>query len=203
MMAPLPNPLNTVPKSSLETLLYSLTESPVQPSNIKVQPTHALTIESPVPEITDLLPSESINKEFLIKQNVHVLTLDSLDSIVPYQNTDIMTGEALETTTLVSMAAESNTNEVTSVSIVSETPSSAKVEESSNPSQVTLQSFLEAISQSRVEDAKVDLQDGSINEGPFLLPFRTTLRTTTLATTTTTTSIPPETTTAGKYWLIT
>ncbi len=142
--------------------------------------------------------SENSNMDFLHHQD-NVGSLDHIDTALASGNSVSIANEAQESTTIPPQDGPM-INETSPARNQSESPTLVEVEETSSPGHVTLQSFLEAISQNRLEDPKVEPTQNSVTEGPFLLPFRTTLRTTTIATTTTTTQ---ETTTAGKPWLIT
>ena len=184
----LPNPLNTIPKTSLDMLLNSLTESS------GVEPSTARTMEPQEPLATvmkELLSSENSNKDFLQKDDSFLNSLGQVNTLILQANSMNPTDNST-----ASVSAE----EVVEEEIVAIDPPvspgpGGEVSEASSPGHVTLQSFLAAISQSREEDTKQDL-----TEGPVLLPFRTTLRTTTTTTTTPTTTTMLQTTTKGKLW---
>jgi hypothetical protein len=158
---------------------------------------HAIKAE--VAEIKEMSQTENANKGFLLKQdggvagiasyNSSLLTIDNTTSYIEMAYTNSTTIPVLHDDRLSDEALTSSGFEPLSIGGIPETSSSGHV---------TLQSFLDAISQSRVEDMKVDRQDSVTEGAPFLLPFRTTLRTTTISTTSTTTI---ETTTAGKLGL--
>jgi hypothetical protein len=197
---PILDPLKTVPKASLDTLLSSLTGSHSQGMQSSLEEkTDFHAIKAEVAEIKEMSRTENANKGFLLKQdggvagissyNSSLLTIDNTTSYIELAYTNSTTIPVLHDDRLSDEALTSSGFEPLSIGGIPETSSSGHV---------TLQSFLDAISQSRVEDTKVDWQDSVTEGAPFLLPFRTTLRTTTISTTSTTTI---ETTTAGKLSL--
>ena len=201
----LPNPLNTIPKTSLDMLLNSLTESS------GVEPSTARTMEPQEPLATvmkELLSSENSNKDFLQKDDNFLNSLGQVNTLILQANSmnptdnstasvsaeEVVEEEIVAIDPPVSPGPGGEASSPGPGGEVSPGPG-GEVSEASSPGHVTLQSFLAAISQSREEDTKQDL-----TEGPVLLPFRTTLRTTTTTTTTPTTTTMLQTTTKGKLW---
>jgi len=177
MPVSLPHPFNQVPKSSLHLLLTSLTEEPT--------PLQTSTASDGIKEFSH---GEISNKDFLQQLDIPIAVGSAHVESFEHNGTTIQhTEESQENVTMIPLLRESLAKDVTSA--INES------EETSSTAHVTLQSFLAAISQSRVEDSKVNPSD-SVTDGPVLLPFKTTLRTTTVSTTTTATTTTPETTTA-------
>jgi len=195
MASPLGNPLNSVPKTSIDLLLNSLTETPSK----VIQSSLERTTESPPNRAEASVVKDMSQHDYFDKgqkqDSVFIGFPHFNNSLPPVDRTISYTEKMYANVTAIPVLSEERSTEVTLANSGFETLTLGSVLETSSTGHVTLQSFLEAISQKRVEDVKVDRQDPVTEGGPFLLPFRTTLRTTTISTTSTTTL---ETTTTGK-----